>query len=72
MNGFRSLALVLIVAGLLALAYGGFTYTRKTHEARVGPIHVSVSEKERVNVPIWLGAGSIIAGVLLLIVRSRN
>lgn len=72
MNGFRSLALVLIVAGLLALAYGGFAYTRKTHEARVGPIHVSVSEKERVNVPIWLGAGSIIAGVLLLIVRSRN
>lgn len=72
MNGFRTVALVLIVAGVLALAYGGFTYTRETHEARVGPIRVSVSDKERVNIPIWLGAGSVIAGVLLLVVRSRN
>lgn len=72
MNAFKTIAIVLIVAGVLALAYGGFTYTRDTHEARVGPIHVSVSDKERVNIPVWAGAASIIAGALLLVVRTKN
>lgn len=72
MNAFKIPALLLIAAGVLALAYGGFTYTRETHEARVGPIHMSVSDKERVNIPVWAGALSIIAGVVLLVVRSRK
>jgi len=59
------------VAGVLGLAYGGFTYTNDTQETKLGPIELSVEEKKTVNIPIWLGAGAIIAGVLLLVVRRR-
>lgn len=71
MNGTKLAALVLIVAGVLGLAYGGFTYTTDTQETNLGPIELSVEEKETVNVPVWLGAGAIIAGVLLLVVRRK-
>jgi len=72
MNGTKLAALVLIVAGVLGLAYGGFTYTKETHETKLGPIALSVTDKETVNIPVWLGAGAIIAGVLLLVVRTKN
>jgi len=72
MNGAKLAALVLIVAGVLGLAYGGFSYTKDTHEAKLGPIELSVEEKETVNIPVWLGAGAIIAGVLLLVVRAKK
>jgi hypothetical protein len=64
------LAIVLIVAGGLGLAYGGFTYTKDTHEARLGPIELTIKDKETVNVPIWAGVGAIVAGVILLFVRK--
>ena len=70
MNAIKMLAIVLIVAGGLALAYGGFTYTKETHQAKLGPIELSVTDKETVNVPIWVGVGAIVAGVILLTVRK--
>jgi uncharacterized membrane protein len=70
MNAFKMLAIVLIVAGTLGLVYGGFTYTKETHEAKVGPIELSVKDKETVNVPVWAGVGAIVAGVILLFVRK--
>lgn len=72
MSGIRLAAVALIVGGILALAYGGFTYTKETHEADLGPIELSVEEKETVNIPVWLGAGALIAGVLLLMMRRKN
>lgn len=72
MNGSKLAALVLIIAGALALAFGGFTYTKKTEEVKLGPIQLTVKDKETVNIPIWLGAGSLIAGVLLLVVRTKK
>ena len=71
MSGTRLAALVLIIAGILGLAYGGFTYTKDTHKADIGPIELSVEEKETVNIPVWLGAGALIAGVLLLVMRGK-
>jgi TRAP-type C4-dicarboxylate transport system permease small subunit len=71
MNATRLAAVILIIAGVLALAYGGFTYTKDTHDAKIGPLELSVSEKETVNIPVWLGAGALIGGVLLLVVRSK-
>jgi hypothetical protein len=65
-------AIVLIVAGALGLAYGGFSYTRETHEADLGPLHMSVAEKKRVNVPVWAGVGAIVAGGLLLVVGRKS
>lgn len=72
MTPVKILAIVLIVAGALALAYGGFSYTKDTHKAEIGPLKLSVQEKERVNVPQWAGLGAIIAGVVLLVVGRKK
>ena len=70
MNGLKTLAIVLIVAGALALLYGGFTYTQNTHEAKLGPISLTVKEKETINIPIWAGLGVLLTGVVLLVARK--
>jgi multidrug transporter EmrE-like cation transporter len=62
----RIVGIVLIAAGVLGLLYGGFSFTKETHTAKLGPLELSVDEKERVNVPVWLSVGSVIAGVVLL------
>lgn len=72
MNASRALALALIIIGGLALAYGGFSYTKATHEAKLGPIELSITEKETVNIPVWAGAGALLAGVLLLVLGKKN
>lgn len=72
MNPLRMVALILIVAGVLALAYGGFSYTRDTHTAQVGPIGLSVSEKRTVGIPVWAGAGALAAGLVLLVLGGRK
>jgi drug/metabolite transporter (DMT)-like permease len=68
----KIIAVVLIVAGVLALVYGGFSYTKKTHAADLGPIEFAVKEKERINIPLWAGIGVIAAGVLLLLVPGKK
>ena len=72
MNAMKMFGIGLIVAGVLGLAYGGFTYTKQTHETTFGPLTLSVSEKETVNVPIWLGVGSIAIGGLLLVFGRKQ
>ena len=72
MNGLRGVALALIIAGVLGLTYGGFTYTKETHKADIGSLHVSVDEEQRVNVPIWLGIGALVFGGILLLVGRKN
>lgn len=72
MNAVRIAAIVLIVAGALGLAYGSFTYTKDTHEAELGPIEISIEEKETINVPIWSGAGAIVIGGILLLFGGRK
>ncbi|MHB1516082.1 MAG: hypothetical protein ACYCVY_10320 [Acidiferrobacteraceae bacterium] len=64
--------MVLIVLGVLALIYGGFTYTHKSNEAKIGSLRLSVTQKKRVNVPIWAGAGAVAAGTVLLLVRETH
>lgn len=63
----KLVAIVLIITGTLGLAYGGFTYTKETHETDLGPIHMSVDETQHVNVPIWAGVGAIVIGGLFLL-----
>jgi hypothetical protein len=72
MNGIKLAGLVLIVAGILALVYGGFTYTKDTHEVKLGPIEMSVKESETLNVPVWAGVGSIVVGGLLLVFGRKQ
>ena len=72
MNSLKIVAIVLIVGGLLGLAYGGFSYTRETHHAQLGSIVLSVDEKQTVNVPVWAGVAAVAAGVLLLAFGARR
>lgn len=72
MNPFRMVAIVLVVGGAFAVAYGGFSFTKDTHHADVGPLHMSVAERENVNIPQWAGFGAMLAGVLLLVVPFKK
>jgi TRAP-type C4-dicarboxylate transport system permease small subunit len=72
MNAQRILAILLIAAGILSLAYGGFTYTKTTHEASIGTLELSVQEKQTVDVPIWAGVAAIVAGGALLLFGARK
>ena len=72
MSSVKMVAIALIVAGILALAYGGFSYTKETHEVKLGPIQFSVQEKERVNIPLWAGVGAIVLGGLLLVFGDKK
>jgi hypothetical protein len=66
MNAIKLAAVVLIVAGVLGLVYGSFSYTKETHDAKLGPIEISVKDKQTVNVPQWAGVAAIIVGGVLL------
>jgi TRAP-type C4-dicarboxylate transport system permease small subunit len=72
MSTVKIAALVLIVAGILGLAYGGFTYTKENHTTNLGPIELSVKEKQTVNVPVWAGVGAIVIGGVLLLFGGKR
>jgi uncharacterized membrane protein len=72
MNAIKLTAMVLIVGGLLGLLYGSFSYTKDTHDLKIGPIALSVEEKKTVNIPIWLGVGAVVMGGLLLVFGSKK
>jgi len=67
MSGLKIVAIVLIVAGVLALAYGGFSYLGETHHATAGPISLSVTERHSVAIPLWAGVGAVVVGGVLLL-----
>lgn len=66
----RTAGLLLLVLGLLALAYGGFSYTRDKGDARIGRFSIEITEKKHVNVPLWAGVGAVAVGAALLARRS--
>ena len=66
MGSIKIAGIVLIAAGLLGLAYGGFSYTKETHDTKIGPLELSVKDKERVNIPMWAGVAAVVAGGVLL------
>ena len=72
MNAIKIAAIALIVAGVLGLVYGSFSYTKETHETTLGPIELSVKDKETVNVPVWAGVGAIAIGGALLLFGSKQ
>ena len=72
MSTIKIAAIALIVAGLLGVMYGKFSYTKETHDAKLGPINQTIQEKETVNVPAWAGVAAIAAGAALLLVRTKS
>jgi hypothetical protein len=71
MNGIKLVAIGLIVAGILGLAYGSFSYTKDRQEVKLGPLEFSVTEKKTVNIPVWAGVAAIVAGGLMLAMKSK-
>jgi drug/metabolite transporter (DMT)-like permease len=72
MNAVKMAGVVLIVAGVLGLVYGSFSYTKETHQAKLGPIELSVKQKETVNVPMWAGVGAIVIGGVLVFFGGKK
>jgi len=72
MSGKKILGIILLVGGILALTYGGFNFTKKTHEAKLGPLQLEYKEKQHVNVPSWAGVAAIVVGGGLLLVGGKR
>lgn len=72
MNPLRIVGIVLIVAGIAGIGLGGFSFTRETHQAKIGPIELSVKEKESVNIPLWASVAAIVVGGVLLVVGGKR
>ena len=72
MNTSKVVAIILIIAGLVGLVYQQFSFTKETTSAKIGPLELSVKEKQTVNVPLWVSLGAIGIGVVLLVGGSRR
>jgi hypothetical protein len=68
----RILGVLLIVTGVAGLVYGSFSYTKETHQAKLGPIELSIKEKETVAIPIWISVAAIAAGTVLLVINRKR
>ncbi|CAA9889044.1 conserved hypothetical protein [Candidatus Methylobacter favarea] len=72
MSGIKIFAILLIIAGALGLGYGSFSYTKDTQEAKLGPVELTVKDTETVNIPVWAGVGTIVAGAVLLLFSNKR
>ena len=70
MSPVRLVAVLLIVGGALGLGYGGFSYTKNTHEVKVGPVDLALQEKKTINIPVWAGVTAIVVGGVMLLVGN--
>ncbi len=68
MNAIRWLGVVLIVVGAVAMGQGSFSFTKATHEAKIGPVALSVKEKQTLNVPLWAGGTALAIGIALVVI----
>ena len=72
MNTAKLVGVILIAAGVIGLVYGSFSYTKDTSAVKLGPVELTVKEKETVNVPVWAGVGAIVVGGLLLVMGGKK
>jgi hypothetical protein len=72
MNMTKMIGIVLIVAGFLGLAFGGFSFTKETHKASLGPINLSVAEEKTVNIPLWASIAAIVVGAGVLAAGAKR
>jgi ABC-type Fe3+-siderophore transport system permease subunit len=72
MNSIKMMGILLIAAGLIGASLGGFSFTKETHKASIGPINLSVAEEKKVNIPLWASLAAIVAGAALLVAGSKR
>lgn len=72
MNAIKLIGALMLLAGVLAMAVGGFDYTQESTALKIGPLQLDVKEQKHVNLPLWSGAAlaALGAGVLLLAARK--
>ena len=72
MNTTKIIGILLIVGGVLGLVFGGFSFTKETTKANLGPISLTVQEQQTVNVPLWASLIAIAAGAAVLVAGGRK
>lgn len=72
MNATKVVGIVLIIAGVLGLVYGNFSYTKDTQQAKLGPLELSIKEEKTIDIPIWASIAAIAAGGLMLAVGGKR
>lgn len=68
----RLAGIVLVVVGVLALAFGGFTYTTREKIVDIGPIEATAEKEETVPLPPLVGGAALVGGLVLLVVAGRK
>jgi hypothetical protein len=72
MNALKIAGIALIAAGVLGLVYGSFTFTKETHDTKIGPLELSLKDKEKVNIPVWAGVAAVVAGGAMLLAPRKT
>lgn len=72
MNAIKIAAIALIVAGGLGLAYGGFSYTKESQQANLGPLELTINDRQWIGIPVWAGVAAILIGTLLLAIPRKG
>ncbi|MDY0107963.1 MAG: hypothetical protein RBS27_14930 [Giesbergeria sp.] len=72
MTAMRVIGAILLVLGLAGLLTGGFSFTKDTTQAKLGPLELTVKEKETVTVPQWLSLGAMVIGGVILVLGFRK
>jgi hypothetical protein len=71
MSGTKIAGLLLIIAGIVGLAYGRMSFTKEVHKASVGPISLMARETQDVVIPMWAAVGAVVVGGLVLMTSKR-
>jgi hypothetical protein len=71
MSPLKMVGMLLLVGGVLALMFGGFSYTKETHDVDLGPLEIEVEDKEEVNVPMWAGIAAVAVGAMIILYGRR-
>ena len=66
------IGLILIVIGIIALVYGGITYTKREKVLDLGPIQAIAEKQKTIQFPPVLGGICLVGGIVLVIVGSRK
>lgn len=68
----KQLGIVLIILGVLALAYQGIRYTTREKLIDIGPINVTTTEKKTIPLPPIVGGAALVAGIALILVDRKK
>jgi len=72
MNAMRIVGVLLLMLGLAGFLTGGFSFTKDTTQAKLGPLELTDKEKESVNIPEWLSLGAMVLGGAALVLGFRR